>query len=113
MPGYTVGPTIPAGEPPWPSGWEQTPAIDDGHQHRWESCLLAAVDDEGQRRRYRVEEVVRCAVCMAPRCGDSTAPDPCMKRRHHFDCHRFLGGGTEHIGGIARTCRCGGWKEHA
>ena len=110
MPGYTVGPTLPAEEAPWPSMWEQDPAIDDGHKHRWESCLLAAVDESGQRRRYQVEEVIRCAVCQAPRCGDSGEDDPCMKRRHHFDCHRFLSGRSEHIGGIASTCRCGGWR---
>lgn len=104
MAGYTVGPTLESGAQPWPIGWEQDPHIDDGHEHRWETLLLTG---------HRVEEVVRCAVCSAPRCGHSTDDDPCMKRRHHFDCHRYLSGRSEHLGGIASRCRCGGWKESA
>lgn len=102
MPGYSIGPTIPATEDPWPIGWEQDPRIDDGHAHEWESCLLAA---DGQHRT-RIEEVVRCATCHAPRCGSSTDPDPCMKRRHHRDCHRMLSGRREHLSGLAAGCAC-------
>lgn len=95
MPGYQVGPTLAPDEPPWPTGWEQDPRIDDGHAHDWETCLLAA---DG-RKRTRVEEVVRCSVCHAPRCGHSIDPDPCMERRHHRGLHVYLSGRYEPIGG--------------
>lgn len=98
--GYQVGPTLPPGEAPWPVGWEQDPAIDDGHRHEWETVLLGATE------RQRVEEVVRCRICCAPRCGHSTDPDPCMERRHHRSCHRLLSGRRVHLGGIATGCDC-------
>ena len=98
MPGYRIGPTIPADESPWPIQWEQDPRIDDGHAHDWENCLLAA---DGQHRT-RIEEVVRCAVCLVPRCGHSIDEDPCMERRHHTGLHFYLSGGYEPVGGLLR-----------
>lgn len=82
MTGYRVGPILKPGEPPWPTRWEDDPTIDDGHAHDWETCLLGAPTDH-----RRVEEVVRCAVCSAPRCGSSTDPNPCLDRRHHRGDH--------------------------
>jgi hypothetical protein len=102
MAGYSVGPTLAPGEPPWPGMWEQDPRIDDGHAHVWECCLLAA---DGLHRLW-IEEIVRCAVCLAPRCGHSIDDDPCMERRHHRACHRYLSGRREHLGGLAQTCGC-------
>lgn len=103
--GYRVGPTLAPDEPPWPLGWEQDPRIDDGHEHEWETVLLAA---DGLHRT-RIEECVRCAACHCPRCGHSTETYPCLERRHHRACHRFASGRTEHLGGIASTCGCR-WK---
>lgn len=97
MPGYRVGPVLLKGTP-WPSDWEQSDRLDDGHVHDWESVLL--------RSGGRVEEVIRCATCQAPRCGHSTDLDPCMSRRHHRFCHRLLSGLVEHMGGSTDTCRC-------
>jgi hypothetical protein len=93
MPGYTVGPTLPYPERPWPIGWETDPRIDDGHLHEWETVLLAP--GPGQR----VEEVVRCVTCHAPRCGASVEADPCMERRHHRCPHLTLDGQIEPVGG--------------
>lgn len=99
MTGYVVGPTLGPDEYPfandgWPN-WEQDPHIDDGHSHEWESVLLAA----DRKRRWRLEEVIRCADCHAPRCGYSTDPDPCMERRHHGWSHRSLSGKVWPLGG--------------
>jgi hypothetical protein len=88
MSGYEVGPTLAPGEAPWCS-WESDPRIDDGHQHRWECVLLAP------SLGHRLEEVVRCKVCHAPRCGHSMDEDPCMLRRHHLRWHLYLSGRTE------------------
>lgn len=87
MPGYQVGPVLAPGELPWPIRWEDDPRIDDGHDHVWETVLLGAPTGRGRRRRQRVEEVVRCQVCTAPRCGSSTDPNPCLERRHHRGDH--------------------------
>lgn len=101
MPGYTVGPVLAPGEDPWPTGWEQDPRIDDGHPHVWETVLLGA-RKPGFRpgRRSRVEEVVRCHICHAPRCGASTDPDPCLERRHHQGDHVTFAGHREPVGGL-------------
>lgn len=96
MPGYDVGPILAPDEAPWPAGWEQDPAIDDGHAHIWETVLLGA---DGVCRR-RVEEVVRCSSCCAPRCGSSTAANPCMERRHHRTVHVYLDGSYDPVGGL-------------
>ena len=77
--GYTVGPTIPATEEPWPIQWERDPSVLACEFHEWESCLLAA---DGLHRT-RVEEVVRCRHCHAPRCGHNVDADPCVMVRHH------------------------------
>lgn len=92
MSGYKVGPTLAPGEPPWPVGWEQDPRVDDGHAHDWETVLLGA-------DHRRVEEVVRCAVCHAPRCGHSRDTNPCMERRHHRGLHIHLNGACDPVGG--------------
>lgn len=84
--GYEVGPLIPATESPWPIGWESDPTVvlcDEERGHKWESCLLAA---DGLHR-VRVEEVVRCGWCHAPRCGHTGDPDPCIEVRHHSGPH--------------------------
>lgn len=106
MPGYRVGPTLPGGEMPWPTDWESAKCIDDGHVHDWETVLLGTTDEFGNRVRHRIEEVVRCAICLAPRCGSSIDPDPCMCRRHHRTCHLLLSGRVEHLGGSPTSCRC-------
>lgn len=101
MPGYTVGPTLPPGESPFAPGWEQDPRIDDGHPHVWETVLLGARQGAWRRRAHRrVEEVVRCQVCKAPRCGTSVDPNPCMERRHHRGVHVYLDGSFEPVGGL-------------
>ena len=71
---------------PWPYGWEQSSKIDDGHPHDWELVYVRPSE------HMDVEPVVRCAVCLAPRCGDSDERDPCMSRRHHRDLHITLQG---------------------
>lgn len=96
--GYVVGPILGPEERPFTLGWEHNPQTDNGHDHIWELCLLTP-----GRYAVRVEEVVRCMVCHAPRCGYSTDDDPCMERRHH-NCsplnrpHRFLSGRIEKVG---------------
>ncbi len=96
MSGCNEGPTLHHDEPPWPILWEQDPRIDDGHAHQWERCLLLS---DGPKR-WRTEEVVRCAVCHAPRCGHSDDADPCMERRHHTSLHIYLSGRFEPLGGL-------------
>jgi hypothetical protein len=81
--GYQVGPILPADESPWPIGWEHDAMVLACDHSRWESCLLAA---DG-RHRTRVEEVVRCVDCHAPRCGHTADPDPCIEVRHHHGPH--------------------------
>lgn len=98
MPGYTVGPVLEPGESPWPVCWEQSTSIDDGHRHVWESVLLPA------HAGRSMQECVRCVECQAPRCGDSTEDDPCMRRRHHKACHELLSGALDHIGGQSTGC---------
>jgi hypothetical protein len=98
MSGYKIGPTLAPDQLPWPIRWEQDPHIDDGHAHDWECCLLEA---DGLHRT-RMEEVVRCAICLAPRCGHSIDEPPCMERRHHSGIHIYLDGSYEPIGGYLR-----------
>ena len=99
MTGYVIGPTLLPEEYPFQNdgvpNWEQDKRIDDGHPHEWESVLLMA---DG-RHRVRMEEVVRCIDCHAPRCGYSTDPDPCMGRRHHREDHRTFTGKQWPVGG--------------
>lgn len=91
---YVIGPTLGPTENPWPILWEQDPKIDNGHGHIWELCLLKP---DG-RHRVRLEEVVRCMVCYAPRCGHSTDEDPCIERRHHRGPHLYSSGRVERVG---------------
>jgi hypothetical protein len=86
MPGYRVGPNLKVGERPFRDGWEQDPQTRDGHEHEWETVLLAPP---------RVEECVRCAICLAPRCGHSGDEDPCMDVRHHRGPHLLISGGIK------------------
>lgn len=82
--GYRVGPVV-VGASPFPLLWQADPRVNDGHRHRWETVLLTG-------RNVRVDEVVRCAVCLAPRCSGPTDRNPCMLRRHHPDAHHLLYG---------------------
>lgn len=87
-----VGPTVPYGEVFAP-GWEQSPLTADGHTHEWESVLVTS------RGYPRLEECVRCSVCLCPRCGHLYDPNPCMERRHHRGEHEYASGGREPVGG--------------
>lgn len=77
----------------WPTGWEQDPRIDDGHGHVWEMVIVEP--HSGHR-----EAVTRCAVCSAPRCGNTFAPDPCLERRHHDSLHIYESGRFAPLGGL-------------
>lgn len=94
MSGFRMGPTLHHDERPWPIMWEQS--VDESCAHEWERCLLLA-DGPG---RWQTEEVVRCAACHVPRCGDVGDPDPCMERRHHDSLHIYLSGAFEPLGGL-------------
>jgi hypothetical protein len=94
MSGYTVGPTLPPEAAPWPTWWEQT--ADDSCAHEWERCHLLA---DGKRRAF-AEDVIRCRLCLVPRCGHSEDSDPCMERRHHTGLHIRLSGTWEPLGGL-------------
>lgn len=98
MSGTVNGPVLPPDAAPWPVGWEQDPRIDDGHEHEWELVVLLG---DGERR-VRHELVVRCAVCLAPRCGSSSDADPCMERRHHGGLHFTESGQVGPVGGTLR-----------
>ena len=104
MSGYIVGPTLMPGERPWPDQWETSETVAACPHDTWESVLL--------RPRYlRVEEVVRCAACHAPRCGHTGDPDPCLLVRHHRAHHVKLSGALLPIGGYKCAngvdCGCG------
>lgn len=90
--GYVVGPTLAAGESPWPLQWESS--VDEMCAHEWE--IVSLPEWHGRR----AENVVRCAACHVPRCGESTCDDPCMERRHHHGLHIYLSGRWEPLGGI-------------
>lgn len=93
---YAAGPTLQPRERPWPYLWESDPQIDDGHAHEWQRVHLIG---DGKARRH-TEDVIRCAVCRAPRCGDSTDFDPCMERRHHDGLHIHLSGMFRPVGDL-------------
>lgn len=88
--GYWIAPDLPAGEPPWPVGWEQRD--NDTCLHQWERVVITT-------RRHDPEPVVRCRECHVPRCGSSTDHDPCMERRHHRTVHLRLSGKFDPVGG--------------
>lgn len=96
--GCMPGPTLAPGDRAYPLGWEQDPDLD-VCAHAWELVTLHYPPG-------RTEHVVRCSSCQVPRCGHSTDADPCMERRHHRACHRYLSGRTEHVGGSLLTCGC-------
>jgi len=56
-----------------------------GHEV-WESVLLAPPANT------KVEEIVRCYFCHAPRCSGPAERDPCMLVHHHRGGHHFLSG---------------------
>lgn len=95
MSGFVDGPTLKPSQRPWPIMWESQSGIDDC-AHEWERCLLLA---DGVRRA-RAEFVVRCPICMVPRCGHVEDDDPCMERRHHDSLHIYLSGRFEPLGGL-------------
>lgn len=97
MSGYAPGPILQPDQRPWPLDWESDPAID-LCTHRWERVHLLA---DGCRRLFE-DDVVRCALCHAPRCGETTCEDPCMDRRHHYGVHIFLSGAFAPLGGYLR-----------
>lgn len=97
MSGYIEGPMLVPTERPWPLQWESDPAID-SCAHQWELVHLLA---DGKHRRF-AEDVVRCVVCHAPRCGYVQDDDPCMERRHHHGVHIYLSGRFEPLGGYLR-----------
>lgn len=103
---YQIGPSIPAGEHPWPDGWEWSPTVARCPHNEWESVLLLP-----GRGRWRGEEIVRCVACHAPRCGYSGDSDPCMLQRHHRIHHVSESGKLEPIGGYKCAngvgCGCG------
>ena len=90
--GYWLGPTLNIGESAWPLFWEQAPSLDDC-MHEWERVV---VQFNASRNS---EPCVRCRVCRAPRCGDSTDRNPCMERRHHRTVHVRLNGEFDPVGG--------------
>lgn len=94
--GYRPGPLL-IDRDPFPSGWEQSASIDDGHAHLWERCLVVRTNGDGTV--YRWDAAVRCADCGCPRCGSSSDPDPCMERRHHDGLHITLHGRFNPVGG--------------
>lgn len=80
---------------PFPTGWAHDPRVDDGHAHDWEVVML------GPPGHWTVEEVVRCATCLCPRCGNVYDENPCMLRRHHqprWPEHEYANGGREKVG---------------
>lgn len=93
--GYIIGPTLAPSESPFPNGWERSAVVAVCPHTTWECVLLKA---DG-RQRVRIEEVVRCTECHAPRCGHSTDDDPCMLVRHHGGLHLYASGRTEAVGG--------------
>lgn len=79
--GYEIGPVLAPGERPWPAEWANTIVCIVCAHPEWESVLVPAY--KGQV----IEEVVRCTMCHAPRCGDVREADPCMKVRGHGGYH--------------------------
>lgn len=67
---------------PWAIQWETDDVVLTCTHDVWESVLLTA---EPEVRR--LEEVVRCRACHAPRCGHARDKDPCVLVRHHKDKH--------------------------
>lgn len=85
------GPLITDGSEPFAWGWERDPRTDDGHRHEWEVVMLGPPG-------HRVAEVVRCSVCLCPRCGHLHDTNPCLLRRHHRVDHAYSNGGKEKVG---------------
>jgi hypothetical protein len=90
--GYWTGPTLDAGERPWPLLWEQGDVIDTC-RHEWERIVISDSHPEP------MEPAVRCRICHTPRCGHSDDHDPCMERRHHRGIHIRLSGQFDPVGG--------------
>jgi len=90
--GYCIGPRLSEGERPWPWDWEQNHETDNGHEHHWQIVVI-------QKHTQDPESVVRCMICLSPRCGDSKDRDPCMQRRHHRTFHNPLHGYPYPVGG--------------
>lgn len=78
-----------------PHGWEQDPAIDDGHRHDWHMVVIQPYGPNNPDHR---EAMTVCRVCGAPRCGSTFDMDPCLARRHHLDPHIHESGGVRPIG---------------
>lgn len=88
--GYWIGAVLPTGCRPWPTGRADDVTTQTflhhstgGGPHRWE---LVSVRQPGMMS----ERVVRCSMCLTPRCGHSLDADPCMLRRHHDGDHAPL-----------------------
>jgi hypothetical protein len=89
VPGYVVGPALPPNEFPFPLGWEGDGRVVDCVHPEWETVLVTHPE--------HFQECVRCVECHAPRCGKSTADDPCMRIRHHRGDHVLLSGRLVHL----------------
>jgi hypothetical protein len=93
--GYWLGPVLRPGERPFGEGfWEGRPGIDEC-RHEWERVTVP----NGYPSN---EPVVRCRICLVPRCGHADDRDPCMERRHHRTVHITLHGAFEPVGGYLR-----------
>lgn len=83
--GYVEGGALDERERPWPIGWETAEVwtLHPLRPHEWERVVVT-------QPHGVPEAVVRCSLCHVPRCGHSTDPDPCMRRRHHREEHLRL-----------------------
>lgn len=100
---YDGGPII--STRPWPVGWEQDPAVHDGHPHEWEHIIWANVHTLRPDGGYdQVERLRRCRVCHAPGCAHTDDRPPCREARHHRGPHHY-GTHFEPVGGPAYAPR--------
>jgi hypothetical protein len=89
MTGYALGPVLSPGERPWPEQWERSIVCMVCPHTAWESVLVPPSETSP------CDEVVRCTVCHAPRCGGTREDDPCMKVLNHLDYHWLVSGRLE------------------
>lgn len=108
-----------------PSSWEDDPRTYDGHAHDWTAVLVARLsmetaagtrwfswvedrDDRPPEGAFirRLELVILCRTCRAPRCGHAGDADPCVLVRHHREPHLLGVSGLRidlgHLGAVDR-----------